>query len=72
MASLVTFAGALLNVGAVVSRTDTVNVAVAWLAALSCAVQVTVVLPSAKVEPEGGAHVTVTAASTVSLAVGFV
>jgi hypothetical protein len=64
------FAGTLLIVGAVVSRTVTVNVAVPVLFAASVAVQVTVLVPSGNVEPEAGLQVTGTFPLTVSLAVG--
>ena len=52
--------------GGVVSCTSTVVVAVPAFPALSAAVQVTVVDPSGKVEPEVGAHVAATAPSTRS------
>src|SRR5439155_464626 len=59
-----------VTVGAVVSRTVTVNEQVPVLWAASVAVQVTVVLPRAKVLPLAGAQVTTSAApSTRSLAV---
>ena len=50
--------------------TQTVNVALAVLALLSDAVQVTVVLPGAKVVPDAGAQVTARTPSTASVAVG--
>jgi hypothetical protein len=60
-ASTVEFGGTPENVGGVVSTntTVTVNEAVAVLWAVSSAVQFTVVVPTAKVEPEEGAQLTV-------------
>ena len=58
--------------GAVVSRTVTLKVLVPVLWWASVAEQVTVVLPSGKVEPEAGAHVTASVPSTASVAVGAV
>src|SRR3954447_23040562 len=58
------------SVGAVVSCTVTVNVAVAVLPAWSVAVQVTVLPPRGNVAPDGGWQSTATAPSTRSLAVG--
>ena len=53
--------------GGVVSRTVTGNVAgVALLPAASCALHVTVVVPSANVEPEAGAQVSVICAGASS------
>src|SRR5262245_51595811 len=49
--------------------TQTTNVLVVVLPAASVAVQVTVVLPGAKVEPEAGEQVTGTVPSTLSVAV---
>ena len=51
------------------SLTVTVNEHVLVLPALSEAVQVTVVTPETKVEPEGGWHVTVALVSHASVAV---
>lgn len=59
-ASLLMFAGTV-TVGALVSRTVTVNDPVAWLPALSDALQFTVVTPSGNVLPDAGAHEGVTA-----------
>jgi hypothetical protein len=56
--------------GGVVSSTTTGNVPVAWLPCESVAVQTTVVVPSANLEPDAGLHATATAPSTVSVAVG--
>jgi hypothetical protein len=53
----VTFSGQVID-GAVASRTVTENEQEAVLLAASVAVQVTVVVPTAKVDPEAGAHVT--------------
>jgi hypothetical protein len=58
-----------LSVGGVVSRTVIVNVPLAELPALSVAVQVTVVVPSEKVLPEGGEQFGVTLPPTLSVAV---
>src|SRR5262249_35349491 len=58
------------NTGALVSLTTTVNVALALLPLRSDAVQVTVVRPSGKTPPEGGAQVTGTLPSTASVAEG--
>ena len=60
------------NAGGVVSTTLTGNVTVPVLLCASVAVHVTVVEPSAKVEPEAGLQFTATAPSTASVAVGFV
>jgi len=58
--------------GGVVSRlTVTVNVQVVRLVQLSVAVQTTVVVPTGKGLPEAGEHVTVTAGSALSVAVGI-
>ena len=57
-------------VGACVSFTVTVNVQVAVLLDASVAVQVTVVVPFGKVEPDAGAQTTVTVPGHVSLPVG--
>ena len=57
--------------GAVVSLTVTVNVHCAMLFDWSVAVQVTVVTPAGKLEPEGGEHETV-AVPHASVAVGVV
>jgi hypothetical protein len=69
VASAVMSAGTVIC-GAVVSCTFTWNVEVALLECASVAVQVTVVVPSANVEPDAGAQCTVTEPSTVSVAVG--
>ena len=53
--------------GAVVSTTVTVNVLVDEFPCASVALQVTVVAPSGKVEPDAGLQVTATAPSTMSL-----
>jgi hypothetical protein len=58
--------------GAVVSTTVTLNVHAEWLPLVSVAVQVTVVLPTAKVFPDGGTQTTVGCGSTLSVAVGVV
>src|SRR6266849_1674216 len=58
-----------LRVGAVVSSTTTVAVAVPVLPAASVAEQVMVVVPSGKVLPEAGAHVGVSEPDTASVAV---
>src|SRR5437773_3200319 len=68
VASAVIGAGQL-TVGAVVSRTVTANEQVLVLCATSKTVQVTVVLPRAKVLPLAGEQVTLSAPSTMSLAV---
>src|SRR2546428_318521 len=54
--------------GGVVSTTVTVKLAVPVLPCASLAVQVTVAVPRAKVEPETGAQVTATVPSTLSVA----
>jgi hypothetical protein len=41
-------------------NTPTVNVQLAWLPAPSVAVQLTVVVPTLKVDPDGGTHIEVT------------
>jgi len=58
--------------GAVVSRTNTVNVALVELPERSAALQVTVVEPRANTLPDCGRHATDTVPSTVSSAVGDV
>ena len=58
--------------GASPSVTVTVKPSDAWLPASSVAVQVTVVAPTLKLDPEEGAHETVGSESTVSVAVGSV
>src|SRR5206468_3925265 len=68
VASAVIGAGQL-TVGAVVSRTVTANEQVLVLCAASKALQVTVVLPRAKVLPLAGKQVTASVPSTMSLAV---
>jgi hypothetical protein len=66
------FAGTLLITGGVVSTTTvTVNVADELLPAASVAVQVTVVAPAAKVEPDAGEQFTGSVPSTLSVAVGL-
>ena len=50
--------------------TVTLNVEVAVLPCASAAEQVTVVVPNANVEPEVGEQFTITAPSTISVAVG--
>ena len=67
VASAVMFAGSE-SVGAVVSRTVTVNEPLAVLLCASVALHCTVVVPIAKVEPERGLQVTGTGPSTSSLA----
>ncbi len=59
-----------VSAGGVISRTVTVNVPVAELPRVSEAEQVTVVVPSANVEPEAGEQVTGRERSTRSVAVG--
>ena len=56
------------RIGAVVSATVMVKVAVPVLPALSVAEQVTVFGPSAKVEPDAGTHDVATEPSTTSVA----
>jgi hypothetical protein len=68
VASSVMSDGTLIS-GSVVSCTITLNDADALLPAASVAVQVTVVVPIGKVEPDGGVQTGVIAPSTVSLAV---
>ena len=55
--------------GGVVSTTVTMNVVVASLPLVSCALHVTVVAPAAKVVPEAGEQLTGTAPSVSSVAV---
>jgi hypothetical protein len=63
--------GGQLMVGGCVSRaTVTLNVQVVRLVQLSVAVQVTVVVPSGKVLPDGGKQVTATLVSALSVADG--
>src|SRR5690349_154984 len=64
------FAGRL-SVGAVVSTTWTVKIT-GWaiFSCVSMALQVTVVFPTGKVEPDAGVHVTATLPSTASEADG--
>src|SRR5260370_15538104 len=57
------------KVGGVVSTTVTVKLPVDVLPTLSVAEQVTVVVPSGKIEPEGGEQVTGSVPSTTSVAV---
>ena len=61
----------LVMVGGVLSCTVTVKESVAPLFAASVAVQVTVVVPKAKVEPLAGVQLTVGLGSTASVAVGL-
>src|SRR5258708_32254073 len=56
-------------VGGVVSCTVTVNEPCATLPAASCALHCTVVVPSGKVDPDAGVHVTGTGPSKSSMAV---
>jgi hypothetical protein len=67
VASTVAFDG-IVNTGAMVSTTVTVNDCVVLFPATSLAAQLTVVTPSAKVEPLFGVQVTATGPSTVSTA----
>ena len=69
-ATAVTFAGQVI-VGGCVSLTVTVKVQEAVLFELSVAVQVTVVVPLRKVEPEAGTQVAVTPGQ-LSVGVGTV
>src|SRR5829696_6989149 len=55
--------------GAVVSTIVTLNIPVVVASALSVTAQFTCVIPSAKVEPEAGEHVGVSAPSSASVAV---
>jgi hypothetical protein len=66
-ASIVAFAGTVMAGGAV-SLTVTVNEAEPGLPCASVAVQVTVVVPRGNVEPLGGAQVTATTPSMLSVA----
>ena len=59
--------GTPLRTGSVVSRTTTLNEPADVLPAASLASHVTVVVPSGKVEPEAGAHVTTGPGSTESV-----
>ena len=68
VASIVTGAGRA-STGLIVSRTTTTNVRVVELLRVSDAVQVTVVLPTAKVLPETGVQTGVTLPLTRSAAV---
>jgi hypothetical protein len=68
VASTVALAGTVTT-GRVVSVTVTVKEADPVLPRVSLAVHVTVVVPSGKVAPLAGVHVTATAPSTASLAV---
>src|SRR2546426_4492575 len=67
VASRVMLAGTVTS-GAVVSRTVTVNVAVATFPWASVAVQSTRVVPSVNMNPEDGLQVAVTGPSTMSVA----
>jgi hypothetical protein len=67
VASFAKLAGTLTT-GAVVSRTVTVKLFEPVLPPASCAVQFTVVVPTAKVLPEEGAQLVATLPSTLSLA----
>ena len=69
MASTLRFAGQV-SIGGSVSRTVTAKLHVAVLLVASRAVQVTVVRPTLKRDPEAGAQVTATGPSQLSLAVG--
>src|SRR6266850_5684233 len=62
------FAGTLIT-GAVVSTTVTVKVLLAMFACVSVAVHVTVVVPSAKIDPLAGVQPAATAPSRMSAAV---
>jgi hypothetical protein len=68
----VMFEGVPVMTGGVVSTTVTVKLVDDVLLRASVAEQVTVVVPSGKVLPLAGEQVTVTAPSTMSLAVGLV
>ena len=57
-----------LRTGSVVSSTVTVNEPLALLPEASVAVQVTIVVPSGKVEPDAGEQVTAGEGSTASVA----
>jgi hypothetical protein len=71
VAAIVLSAGTVTT-GAVVSRTVTLkDCGTAGLPARSAAAQVTIVVPTANVEPEAGAHFTATVTSTLSLADGL-
>jgi hypothetical protein len=59
VASTVMFAGTPESIGGVVSTTVTWNEAVAVFPAGSLAVQVTVVVPSGNLDPDGGVHTSV-------------
>jgi hypothetical protein len=63
-----TIVAGTVTTGAVVSRTVTVKLLDPVLPAVSCAVQVTVVVPIAKVLPEDGEQLVATLPSTSSLA----
>src|SRR2546422_11690923 len=67
VASTVMLAG-IVTTGAVVSRTVTVNVAVATFPWASVAVQSTRVVPSENMDPDDGLQVAVTGPSTMSVA----
>jgi hypothetical protein len=67
VASTLAFAGTVTT-GPVVSPTVTVKDAARLLPRVSVAVHVTVVVPSGKVAPLAGVHVTGTVPSTLSLA----
>lgn len=71
VASIVWSDGILESIGAVVSATVTLKLALAEFPALSTAVQVTLVVPMAKVLPEAGEQVTPTLPLTASVAVGL-
>ena len=70
VASAVLFPG-VLRVGAAESVTVIVKVPLAWFPEKSVAVQVTVVVPRAKVLPDAGEHPTVGLGSTLSVAPGL-
>lgn len=67
VASTVMLAGTV-TVGGVVSTTDTLKLALLVLPAASLAEQLTVVVPSGKIEPEAGEQLGVMEPSTRSLA----
>jgi hypothetical protein len=60
-----------VRVGAALSMTVIVKLALCWFPEKSVAVQVTVAVPRAKVVPDAGEHTTAGFGSTLSVAVGL-
>src|SRR3954447_5217854 len=71
-AGVVTGAGMPLSTGGAVSTTSTVNVDDEWFPLASWALHVTLVVPSANTEPDGGVHTRLGLGSTASVAANVI